>query len=181
MTTEEHTHCDCYDNCGQCCVCGEVPANCDCDCCADTAICKSYHTSIAYGLVLDEKLYDCVHCVLSETIQDMESNGIPVLPEMLIIQRFQPMSILNVLERAYTLEHVLEVLDEEFADPGDGVDPSTPAMFKAEEEFKKIIIAEYKPWKHIPVPGYINLNLSRHTGTHDCEYYSCKIQYSQFQ
>jgi hypothetical protein len=45
-----------------------------------------------------------------------------------------------------SLEHLLEVLDEEYGDPDDSSTEPTPAMLAAEKQFHEAVLREYESW-----------------------------------
>lgn len=47
-------------------------------------------------------------------------------------------------------EHVLEMLDDEYAGPDGGEDQPAPAMLEAAGEFVKAVVREYVPWRCEP-------------------------------
>ena len=72
------------------------------------------------------------------------------LPAHIEIQEYERMAV--TLSGVYTLERLLESLDEEDGNP-DGPTEPTPAMVVAEAAFHAAVLAEYKSWNVESVPG----------------------------
>ena len=73
------------------------------------------------------------------------------LPETVFLQAYAPQKV-GPDDCGWPLEHVLEKLDEEHADPDDDHGTAqTPSMLEAERIFKEAILAEYVSWSCEPV------------------------------
>ena len=67
-----------------------------------------------------------------------------VLPEEVTIYGFARMK--PFLLENESLDHLLEVLDEEYGDPDGGSTEPTKAMIEAEKKFHDVVISEYESW-----------------------------------
>jgi hypothetical protein len=56
------------------------------------------------------------------------------------------------------LEHVLELLDEEYGDPEGGYTKPTEKMKEAEESFLEAVLSEYKAWTCEPIGEPVKVN-----------------------
>jgi hypothetical protein len=88
------------------------------------------------------------HTEISEAVEAWADSIHPApLPETVTVYGFAPMELPSASSLATdVLDHILESLDEELADPdGNGTKP-TEAMRDAALVFAEAIRAEYEPW-----------------------------------
>ena len=87
---------------------------------------------------------------LTEAVEQILSEIIPEhFPDTIRVTTFKRPTIRPQMFNP--LEHLLEQLDEEYADPEDTAEtPATPRMKEAEQAFLQAVLREYVPWKLEP-------------------------------